>query len=97
MNWELGWLTTLSTVMNYGLGRHVDLRNPAVITNFLKTYLPAACFYATSVAFTKLSILMFYWRIFKTVKQIRLPIYILGAIVIAWNIAIVSLHANYRT
>ena len=80
--------------MDYGMGRHVDLANTAALTHFLKTYIPAGCFYATSVSFSKLSILVFYWRIFKTIKQIHLPIYILGGIVIAWNIAVVRLYSD---
>ncbi|EPE31737.1 integral membrane protein [Glarea lozoyensis ATCC 20868] len=87
--WSLGFFICTILLMNYGLGRHVDLTNSAAITNFLKTYLPAACFYATSISFSKLSILVFYWRIFRPIKQIHLPIYILGSIVVAWNIAIV--------
>lgn len=37
----------------------------------------------------KLSLLAFYWRIFKQSK-IRIPIYVLTAVVSAWGIAVVS-------
>lgn len=40
-------------------------------------------FYAFSLAFAKLSILAFYWRMFKT-SNLKLPIQILGVSAIIW-------------
>lgn len=45
----------------------------------------AEIFYAFSLAFSKLSILGFYWRLFKT-SNIRLPIQILAVCSIVWLI-----------
>ena len=45
--------------------------------------------YTIIICSIKFSLLAFYWRIFKQSK-IRVPIYILGAIVSCWGIAVVS-------
>lgn len=45
--------------------------------------------YTIVICSVKFSLLAFYWRIFKQSK-IRVPIYVLGAIVSCWGIAVVS-------
>jgi len=83
--------------MENGLGKHFESITLLQLTLFLKTYLPAAVCYATTISMTKLSILAFYWRIFNSQKSIRLPIYVLTLVVICWNIAVVRpwpLHSS---
>jgi uncharacterized Fe-S radical SAM superfamily protein PflX len=46
--------------------------------------------YTPSVMFIKLSIVALYWRLFGVNDKGRYPIMIVGGVIIAWGIAIVS-------
>lgn len=50
--------------------------------------------YTPSVMFVKLSLVALYWRLFGVNKKGRYPILIVGVIIIAWGIAIVSYRAG---
>lgn len=46
--------------------------------------------YTPSVMFMKLSIVSLYWRLFGLTQRARIPLIIVGGMVIAWGISIVS-------
>ena len=71
------------------MGKHYQTDTLEQYTSFAKTYIPAACFYALGIATTKLSLLAFYFRIFKSKESIRIPIYVLSFIVIGWGVSVV--------
>lgn len=50
--------------------------------------------YIPSLMFVKLSLVALYWRLFGVNKKGRYPILIVGGIIIAWGIALVSCCAS---
>ena len=61
------------------------------VRDYHKTmYILGTC-WIVAVSFAKYSILAFYWRLFKSVKCVRVGIYVLLAIVTVWLLAIVGL------
>ena len=75
------------------MGKHYQTVSLEQYTSFAKTYIPAACFYAAGIALTKMSLLTFYYRIFKSTESIRLPIYILSFFVLGWMISVVLFNS----
>lgn len=76
--------------MSRGLGRHVwagppDARYAWAIGLFI-----AELGYFVTITCVKFSILAFYWRAFKVMRSVRIPIYTLALIVASWAIAVVS-------
>lgn len=67
-------------------GKHIKYVNPAVIPTFFKLLYALQIFYLFSIAFIKLSLVVFYRRIF-SVPQTRWPAIIIGASVVIWAIA----------
>ena len=67
-------------------GKHIKYVNPAVIPTFFKLLYALQIFYPLSIAFIKLSLVVFYRRIF-SVPQTRWPAIIIGASVVIWAIA----------
>ena len=61
------------------------------VTDFYKTMFIAGICWIFAVSFAKYSILAFYWRLFNSVRSVRLGIYVLLAIVTIWLLAIVGL------
>ncbi|KAJ5437191.1 hypothetical protein N7445_008076 [Penicillium cf. griseofulvum] len=75
-------------VTNYGMGLRsqiLPIENIAMIAKLLVVF---ECTYVTTIAITKISILLMYCRIFPT-KEIRIASMILGGISFAWAIAII--------
>ena len=72
-----------------GLGRHYQVLGPDYLTNFLKYLFIGEIIYTCQICAVKYSVLAFYYRIFKH-STIRLPIYILTAVITMWGVAIVS-------
>ena len=77
------------SVIDHGLGRHVWTAPPDAAVAWAKALFVAEISYTCIICSVKFSLLAFYWRIFKQSK-IRIPIYVLGAVVSAWGIAAVS-------
>jgi hypothetical protein len=73
----------------------ISLSKQSVLYNSRLILWNAEIFYAFSLAFAKLSILSFYWRMFKT-SPIRNPIKILGACTMIWIILRVRTPASPR-
>lgn len=73
--------------VSIGLGKHIEnvpqphsqIALVLFITNFI---------YNTSLSLVKLSVLMFYVRIFQTVKLYRMALWIVGFVIVGWWIAI---------
>ncbi len=80
------------SVIDHGLGRHVWTGPPDAALAWAKGLFVSEVSYTCIICSVKFSLLAFYWRIFKQSK-IRIPIYVLSAIVSAWGIAVVSPHS----
>lgn len=77
-----------------GLGLHyqvINIEYNKLLYEFLLNVLIGDLLYSFAIAFAKLSILAFYWRIFN-VPSIQLPIRIMVCVVISWLITRVRLY-----
>ena len=83
------------SVVNHGLGRHVWVGPPDANEAWAKGLFISEVSYTCVICSVKFSLLAFYWRLFKQSK-IRIPIYVLGAVVTCWGIAVVSLGSLYH-
>lgn len=68
-----------------------DIDVDLYVTDFLKAGFIMEICWIVGVSFAKYSILAFYWRLFSSVKSVRIAIYVLLAIVTFWLLAIVGL------
>ena len=62
------------------------------VTDYYKTMFAIGSCWVVAVSFAKYSILALYWRLFNSVKSVRIGIYVLLAIVTVWLLAFVGLH-----
>ena len=69
-------------------GQHIELATPESVSAFFKCLYVDQLVYAIGITFVKISILLFYRRIFN-VSSTKLPAYIIGWTVLAWSLAIV--------
>ncbi|KAH8645955.1 hypothetical protein BGZ60DRAFT_535786 [Tricladium varicosporioides] len=70
--------------INYmGLGRHTKDLSAEKLTFIPKVYFAANIVQGTTLALSKISILIMLWRIFIT-RKFRITVYILGIIVLSW-------------
>lgn len=72
---------------SHGLGIHADVVYPGNITRMLQWLLISEVFYVWSLAWTKISILLLYYRIFH-VAYFKQATLILGLVVVAWVLCI---------
>ena len=79
-----------AVVIPNGYGKHVWTGPPNALYAYALGLFMQEILYASLICLVKFSILAFYWRIFNHVVIIRMPIYILGALVGCWGIACVS-------
>lgn len=75
-------------LLRHGLGRH--LKSLVQYSSFMKIYILGDVMFTCTLALTKYSILLFYWRIFGHAKSIQWPIYILLGLTTAWLVEVVS-------
>ncbi|KAH7394680.1 hypothetical protein BKA66DRAFT_523153 [Pyrenochaeta sp. MPI-SDFR-AT-0127] len=73
----------------HGLGRHADTVLMDDLVAFFKILLAAECIYITAVLLVKLSLLLMYRRLFP-LREFKICLAILAAIVISWWIAILA-------
>ena len=73
-----------------GLGLHVDVVDPKTSIAMMKWLVVAEILYAWSLVWTKLSVLMLYYRVFR-VKSFKLAASVVGAIVMAWGVCVTFL------
>ncbi|KAG7004638.1 hypothetical protein G7Y79_00024g055880 [Physcia stellaris] len=69
--------------IRYGDGRHIETLSPHDITSYLKTIYISAQLYGVSITAVKLSVLLFYRRVFST-APFRRRIIVLAILVLAW-------------
>ncbi|KAF2009550.1 hypothetical protein BU24DRAFT_312144, partial [Aaosphaeria arxii CBS 175.79] len=82
------WFALVIWWLQYGLGLHlsnIDLPQDYVLERSRLILWNVEIFYAFSLAFSKLAILSFYWRMFRT-SNILLPIKILIGCTVVWLI-----------
>ncbi|KAL2864488.1 putative integral membrane protein [Aspergillus lucknowensis] len=70
-----------------GVGTHIYQYGMPGMTHFFLNLFVCEILYTFSICFTKYSILLFYWRIFKK-TSIRIPIYILTFLVTGWGLGV---------
>lgn len=74
--------------MRKHLGQHADTLEVPVVIQFLKYTFAAQLLYVVALAWIKLAILAFYWKLFSI--KARWPITICAGIVVAWVFGVVS-------
>lgn len=82
--------TLIFSVVDHGLGKHIWVSPEDAAVVWAKGLFISEISYTGIICSIKFSLLTFYWRIFKQ-SRIRIPIYILGAIVGCWGVAVVSI------
>lgn len=73
------------------LGHHIEVVGIFSIEPFLKAFYSAQLLYVVDIAIIKISILLFYWRLFAVSS--RRPIILMMTILGVWAISLVSLTA----
>lgn len=73
-----------------GMGIHADLLDPRDIVMMAKWLVVAEILYAFNLGWTKLSLLMMYYRIFR-VPYFKKMAYVVGAFVMAWVVCVTFL------
>lgn len=68
------------------LGKHADELDLQTIIRFMQFVFPAQLLYVVALAFIKLSLLAFYWRLFSV--RSKIPIILAAVLVVAWGIAV---------
>ncbi|KAJ5772747.1 hypothetical protein N7457_007643 [Penicillium paradoxum] len=76
------------TSVHYGMGLHSEILPPENTMMIAKLLVVFECFYVTTIAVTKASILLMYSRIFPT-REIKIACIVLGSLSVAWAIAII--------
>lgn len=89
---DTGLFVDILGILHNGLGQH--LKSLAQYSALSKWYIAGDAMFACSLAFTKFSILFFYWRIFGHVTHIKWALWTLAGLVTAWLIENVSVHRN---
>ncbi|KAK0508855.1 hypothetical protein JMJ35_009131 [Cladonia borealis] len=80
-----------ATVMCYMSGHTLneDTDHKLYVTDYYKTIFAMGTCWIVAVSFAKYSILALYWRLFSSVKSVRIGIYVLLAIVTIWLLAFI--------
>ncbi|KAF8859218.1 hypothetical protein BDZ45DRAFT_650426 [Acephala macrosclerotiorum] len=81
-------ITKDSAVIRYGLGVHAAALDIDQLIAVGKGLLAFECIYVTTVALTKVSLLLMYYRIFP-INSMRIGCWILGALSVCWCISII--------
>ncbi|TAQ83654.1 hypothetical protein B7494_g8028 [Chlorociboria aeruginascens] len=79
-------------LMQHGFGKHIwanSLGPVDATVVFLKSLIIGEITFAMTIVFVKFSLLCFYWRLFKISGWVRYAIYVIGATVISWGIAVI--------
>lgn len=76
-------------VVQHGLGKHIWAGPPDAGVVWAQGLFISELTYTGTICSIKFSLLCFYWRIFKQ-SRIRIPIYVLAAVVSCWGIAVVG-------
>ncbi|VUC20934.1 unnamed protein product [Clonostachys rosea] len=90
MGWYLAVLGFIFAMHINGMGIHADLVNPKSIVLMAKWLLVAEIFYAWNLGWTKLAVLLMYYRIFH-IPFFKRMIWIVGAFIMVWVVCITFL------
>lgn len=71
-----------------GLGQHIAQIDPSSMTNLIRINYPVNLMYNAALTLIKLSVLMFYVRVFKIVRIYQIALWLAGIIVVAWGITL---------
>ncbi|KAL9125036.1 MAG: hypothetical protein Q9217_005706 [Psora testacea] len=74
-----------------GVGRHFETVRKANVDMLFKTTIAYQILYCVCVSLIKISILLFYYRLFGVRKQFKITVFVVLGLVCAWCIAIVLL------
>jgi hypothetical protein len=75
-------------------GKHIEYVNPEAIAPFFQLLYSLQIAYLFSIFFTKLSLLLFYRRVF-SIPETKWPAYVIAGILVAWLIATVTLLIDH--
>ncbi|SPO01622.1 related to integral membrane protein [Cephalotrichum gorgonifer] len=90
MGWNFAVVGFIFTMHAKGMGIHADLVDPEDIVAMAKWLVVAEIFYAWNLGWTKLALLIMYYRIFR-VSYFKTMAWIVGAFVMAWVVCITFL------
>ncbi|CAJ2502527.1 Uu.00g099210.m01.CDS01 [Anthostomella pinea] len=76
-------------MVRHGFGRHVWAAPPEATKVWAIGLFIAEITYTLSLVFVKYSILAFYWRVFGAQRSIRIPIWVLAGMVLAWGASVI--------
>ncbi|KAM0800313.1 hypothetical protein BDR22DRAFT_852571 [Usnea florida] len=82
-----GYLVNVIVSLHQGFGEHYELLIHNCAITFGKNLFSEQLLYFAVIGLAKISILAFYWRVFKTSKPVRISCYSLGVIVACWEMA----------
>ncbi|KAJ5965371.1 hypothetical protein N7481_012085 [Penicillium waksmanii] len=86
LNWTMDALRW-AQVLHFGLGKHNYMITNEIFQSFGKTFIAGQVIYFTTAVFTKLSLLLLYYRIFGVVRGFRWTLYTSFFLVIAYFIS----------
>ena len=89
--WQISYFDSNLAVIIGGFGQHVQLATLETATRFFQMLYFVQIVYIFAIAFIKWSILLFYRRIF-SVSGTKVPLLVIGVIVLCWSIASVSMQ-----
>ena len=79
-----------SIALHQGFGEHYEVLSDSYAITIGKALFAEEILYCAVIGLVKLSILTFYWRLFNPHTSTQISCYILGTIVICWEIAVVG-------
>lgn len=88
--WYMVCIGCAFTMNAQGMGIHADLVNPSKIVLVAKWLVAAEVFYAWNLGWTKLAVLLMYYRVFR-IPFFKRMTWIIGSFVIAWVICVTFL------
>ena len=84
------------TVVENQFGKHAVVAGTPALLTFYKCLYAFEIVYPFPITLTKVSILLYYRRLFR-VQSIKIPIYVVLALVICWPIYVVSTYLVGKT
>ncbi|KAI9712434.1 MAG: hypothetical protein M1820_001647 [Bogoriella megaspora] len=76
-------IVDINGAYHYNFGKHIAKATPAILVSFLQATWAFQLLYIFAIAFSKLSILAMYWRVFH-VPSFKFPLILTGSLTLAW-------------
>lgn len=89
-------LTFFLGVRSSGFGKHVQQISAQNIRDFWLFLYLSEIIYPISIAVTKISMLLFYWRLFQ-VASFKISVVVVGVVVAAWAFATVCHPSHFKS